>query len=79
MALLRPFGRLRITRRGHGLPVAPQTQSCFRRRGFASVGKAPEVDKLPLSGLRVLDMTRVLAGVRLNHENEEFVLPDVAC
>lgn len=34
-------------------------------RGFASVGKAQEVDKLPLSGLRVLDMTRVLAGVGL--------------
>jgi hypothetical protein len=38
-----------------------------RRRGFASV-KANGVeggnDKLPLAGLKVLDMTRVLAGVR---------------
>jgi len=33
------------------------------RRFFASVGDGKEVNTLPLSGIRVLDMTRVLAGV----------------
>lgn len=33
------------------------------RRHFASVGHGKEIDTLPLSGIRVLDMTRVLAGV----------------
>ncbi|TID25191.1 Protein arginine N-methyltransferase 1 [Venturia nashicola] len=32
------------------------------RRTFANVARSPDVDQLPLSGIRVLDMTRVLAG-----------------
>jgi hypothetical protein len=41
-----------------------------RSRGFGTV--VPTPDTLPLSGVRVLDMTRILAGVSYLHlQNEE--------
>jgi hypothetical protein len=43
------------------------------RRGFASVGDGKEVDTLPLSGIRVLDMTRVLAGVGVGTHLKEHL------
>jgi hypothetical protein len=65
MSTLRPLGHLSAACRGSGSQLSINARSQWQswRRSFASVGKAPEVDKLPLSGLRVLDMTRVLAGV----------------
>ncbi|KAF2097258.1 CoA-transferase family III [Rhizodiscina lignyota] len=59
MAALRSFRRLSI---------ASRTLSSFRQpwrassRAFASVSGAPDPANLPLAGIRVLDMTRVLAG-----------------
>lgn len=41
------------------------------RRWFVSVGHGKEVDTLPLSGIRVLDMTRVLAGVGVTTHLDE--------
>lgn len=45
----------------------PNSQCIFR--GIATGTKAVESKKLPLAGVRVLDMSRVLAGVRISAES----------
>lgn len=70
------FSRLLQSVRGYELPKRlPRTMPFGKvlgtitrsrtpwRRAFTNVAQSPEVDRLPLSGIRVLDMTRVLAGV----------------
>jgi hypothetical protein len=52
---------------GRASVVLPRGWIRARRRGFASLktnGVEGGDDRLPLAGLKVLDMTRVLAGVR---------------
>ncbi|KAJ5157156.1 uncharacterized protein N7482_008256 [Penicillium canariense] len=43
-------------------PPAWPGRLCFRR-GLATAAKSPDRQKLPLAGVRVLDMSRILAGV----------------
>ena len=58
--------RLRsIARGGTNVGVIAQASIRLPRRSFASVANGADTDKLPLAGIRVLDMTRVLAGVRI--------------
>lgn len=58
-----PFGKV--------LQAAARSRTPWRRT-FANVARSPEVDRLPLSGIRVLDMTRVLAGVGQTLPNVHF-------
>jgi hypothetical protein len=60
MASLPPKFSWQLTRItcNHKLWALHSTKRCF-----TSVGHGQEAKALPLSGIRVLDMTRVLAGV----------------
>ena len=59
MSLQRPF-RLLSRRALSQTKYHPQS---IQRRCFATAVDSAEAAELPLAGIRVLDMTRVLAGV----------------
>jgi hypothetical protein len=53
---------------GRAAVMIPMSMARARRRRFATattMHKDGKDDRLPLAGLKVLDMTRVLAGVRI--------------
>jgi hypothetical protein len=50
------------------VPWSLKSLKCQQRapwRGIAAVAAAPDTSALPLAGIKVLDMTRVLAGVSI--------------
>jgi hypothetical protein len=44
-------------------PTLTSPVDVYFSRGLATAAKSPNLKKLPLAGVRVLDMSRVLAGV----------------
>ena len=68
MTLIRQSWALLVCRR---LPLNPYVSVFSRHRKLATVAADPSV--LPLAGIRVLDMTRVLAGVRATHLSTPIV------
>lgn len=58
----------RISTLGRTASLLGRSDSQCIFRGIATGTKAVESKKLPLAGVRVLDMSRVLAGVSINAE-----------
>lgn len=56
-----------VTRRTAFIASRKSFQSAIVRRSFATAAPVNDDGKLPLKGLKVLDMTRVLAGVSFCH------------
>lgn len=63
------FSLQRISTLGRTAPLLGRQNSQSIFRGIVTGAKAVETKKLPLAGVRVLDMSRVLAGVRINAES----------
>lgn len=59
-----PWSRLPLVARATHILSRPV--SVYFSRGLATAAKSPNSKKLPLAGVRVLDMSRVLAGVCRN-------------